>query len=238
MSVQGYQPSNVRSILLGLIISAILLVMLCSLSSVVKFTGAALLFIPEKLGLVQQVSRDQVISFGSSSRQTKLVFSGPGTFALYTSDYDLLVATSSLESSNAKPWLVVTQDDTGKKINVNYVRRGLRPYDTPLASGRPIFTFDIPAQGTYTLVHPTGKAQAFLVPDYTTGNESLIVLLYAIQIAVVGYPLGRAFYRRYQARQVQVATWRNEARARGDTLFRTVRGEKEGDSEELWHSKL
>lgn len=228
---QPYRPPSIRAIVAGVIIFTALLIVLCSLSEVVKLVGSPFLYIPARLGLIQRVTRDQVRALDLASGSTVLDFTPAGRYAVFTIDYDLLVLTDGLLSAHAAPWLRLKSQETGKSVAVSFIERGLRPYDTPFARGRPIFTFYIEAPGRYVMTYPARNATIFIVPDYTTGKEKTIALAYFLQIAVIGAFLGGLFYprlRRYWIYQREIAAERRQKRIAADAFWQTeVRRKRE-----------
>ena len=98
---------------------------------------------------------------------------------------DLLAITDSLINANGNPWLKVKALDNGEKIPATLIDRGLRLYDTPYARGRPVVNFAITRPGAYELTHPRRNITMSIVPDYSTGRETLFTLIYLVQIALV-----------------------------------------------------
>jgi hypothetical protein len=109
----------------------------------------------------------------------------PGLYAVYVDDYDLLSVTDSLINANGNPWLKVKALDNGEKIPAAFIDRSLRLYDTPYARGRPVINFVITRPGAYELTHPRRNVTVSIVPDYTTGHETLVTFIYLVQIALL-----------------------------------------------------
>jgi len=231
MADQPYQPPRVRTIIAAVTLFTALLIVLCLLSEVVKLVGSPFLYIPARLGLVQLVTRDEVRAFDLASGATVLDFTRPGRYAVFTIDYDLLVLTDGVLSAHAAPWLKLKAQGTGQSVAISFIERGLRPYDTPLAKGRPIFTFYIEDPGRYVMTYPARNATVFVVPDYTTGKEKTIALAYLLQIAAIGLFLTVLFYprlRRYWVYQRRIAAERRQKRIEADAFWQTeIRRRKE-----------
>jgi hypothetical protein len=182
MSDLSYQPARIRNIILGILLFMVLLCALCNLSSTMKQVGNAFLFIPSQLGLLQRVKPAEVHTIDLRKPSPKLLeLTRPGRYAVFTDDYDILMSNVL----NGPVWLQVKSHTTGEKVNVVSVNRGARPYDTALAAGRPIFAFDVTVPGVYEVAYYFRFASISIVPDYTTGKETVIVLAYIIQIAVI-----------------------------------------------------
>lgn len=185
----GYPPApTFRSIFAGIAAFVILLIAFLSIGSLIKFLGATLTFIPAKLGLIQVVTRQELIPVDMSAPQTSIAIKKAGRYALFTDNYDLLVINDAVVASDAKPWLKITPVDPNRtEIGVNLVKRGLAIYDTPVVKGRPVATFEITEPGEYTLTHPTRPTVAYILPDYTTGNENWIIFLMILQVIILAF---------------------------------------------------
>jgi len=219
MSMTKFQPPRLRNIIAGIVAFVALLLLLGGLSTVVKLLGVPFLYIPSKLGLTTLVAREDVQTLDLASSPTLLEIAKPGQYEVFAADYDLLVITDQLLAAGKEPWLSVKSQRTGKPVAVSFVKRGLRPYDTPFAKGRPIFTFAIKTPGKYVLTHITRKAIISVVPDYTTGKEKLLVLAYYLQIALIVVPLGIFYYRRYRVWQKRVQVLQAQKRIQSDAFW-------------------
>jgi len=194
MAKNGFESPKVRNIAIGVGITVVALMIICSLGEVVKMLGAVLLFLPSRIGLVQMVTSPEVKAIDISTSPSAINFTQPGNYALYTNDYDLLVLSDDLYQSHAAPWVTVKGTDGGNPIPVILTGRGLAPYDTPLAKGRPVLSFRIPAPGNYEFVHTRRPLTIWIVPDYVTGSEGAIITAYIVQIAIL-FALAWIFYR-------------------------------------------
>jgi len=238
MSSPSYTNPRLRNILLGILAATILLILFGFLGDIVKWTGAALLFLPARLGLIHQATTNEVLPADFSTSPTPVFFPQAGQYALYTSDYDLLVITDTLIESGGPPWLIITSSD-GKRLPVTFITRGLRPYDTPLAKGRPIYTFGIPSAGTYTIVHPTRPlVTVYFVRDYVSGQESLHASLLLIESLGL---IGLVFYfnsRRHGQKQRRLRAERAQKRQQVEAFWKERREREEstrsGKSTSRW----
>ena len=206
MTQTDYRSPNIRSIIIGIVLFAVFLVAVCSLPQVVKTIGAGLLYLPSRLGLVEMVRRDQVQAFDMRTAPPQVEFSQAGRYAVYTGDYDLLVLTDEINREGADPWLVLTDPGTNANLRVVGVERGLMPYDSPYAAGRPIFTFVITEPGLYAMVFPRREASFSILPDTTTGKERTILLAYAVELAILGLAVGLPYWRAVKARRARIAS--------------------------------
>jgi hypothetical protein len=196
MTSESYRPPRLRTIGLGIAFFVLLLILVCSLSQGVKWAGAALLFLPERVGLTEPVHRAEVTTVDMQVSPQPFAFPEAQAYHVYTSDYDLLVISDELARSRAPAWLTITRAETGAHVPVTILGRGLMPYDSPWAAGRPVLAVQIGQAGTYVLDFPTRKAKMTLVPDRTTGREPLIFTAFAVQLAVLAAPFALALYRR------------------------------------------
>jgi hypothetical protein len=190
-----------RDILFGVIALVVLIVAFINLGAVVKLVGAGFMVIPSALGIVQRVSPQEVITYDMSRSPTLIGISQPGRYAVYAYDSDLLTISDQLEQSNAAPWITVKSQITNEPVPVAFVSRGMRPYDTFLAKGRPALSFVITNPGVYVMTHLARPVRISIVRDYVTGNERTLTMVILAQIAVVVIPLMFLYTRRYLTRQ-------------------------------------
>lgn len=241
MSEQSYKSPKVISIVVGVILFALFLILMCSLSDMVKAVGYPFLLLPEKLGLIEVVDRDQVRTIHMAEGQvTAMEFTRPGDYLIYTNDYDLLLASAELSGRAARPWVTV-RAPSGESETVSYIERGLRPYDTPFARGRPVLRIAVTETGLYQLRHPSKAADLFIVPDTLTGNEFTIVSFYLIQAGVLLLPALYLFdhYRRLAVARVKSV--KQLKHIQGDDFWkRELTRRKEGDvkkPKDVYHNK-
>ena len=201
-------PPKLRNIALGILVAVLVVLLLCSASSAVKWAGAPFLVVPRILGILESVRSDEIVAVPMAAPPTSVTFPQAEVYAVYTADLSLLEITSQLIESDSPPWLVVQRAATGESIPVELVDRGLLPYDEPRAPGRPVLRFEIVEPGTYAMTHPRREVAFYLVPDRTTGREAVIVASYVIQLTLLAFPLflvfGRPWLdrrRRWQAHQ-------------------------------------
>jgi len=191
-----YKAPRVLAIAGGVIISIILLIAFLTSAQVVKSFGNIFLFLPDKLGILQTATRAEIAEVNMSNPPTDLYFEKAGLYSVYTVDYDLLIINDEIAKHKLDPWLKITEISSGEPVKVDYVERGLRLYDTPLAKGRPIHTFYIESPGAYEVGHMAKNVSIYFLPDYMTGNEDLIAMSYLSQLVIFG-GIAAFFYRRY-----------------------------------------
>jgi len=183
MSVlQGEPPSpKFRSIFGGIALGILLLLAFLNLPILVKYTGAALTFLPGKLGLMQVVKSGEVLPVDMTTSPTAITFTKPGNYLLYTDNYDLLVINDAIAQQKEKAWFKIDTKD-GESIKITLLSRAMAIYDTPLAKGRPVALFTITSPGNYIMTHPARPTFAYIVPDYTSGRENWITFLILAEV--------------------------------------------------------
>ena len=233
------QPSF-GSILLGITLFVIALVAFLRLPDVVKYTGAALMYVPAKLGLTDMVMPKDVIPLPLEENPSLATIPSPGRYILYLNNYDLLVVHDAVVAGNSKPWIRIQPENLDTDLNVTLIGRGLTWYDTPFARGRPVVAFKINQPGTYRFIHPARPDTAYIVPDTLTGQESRITFWVLAEIALIG---GVTFYiirKRTAAGREQRIKIRAENRARVEATRKRVENrteEKQKDEEQPYWKK-
>lgn len=194
-----YQPPRIRNIVFGIMLFTVLICLLCNLSSTMKQVGNVFLYLPSRLGLIQLVRPGEIHTIDlRTTSPTLLDITRPGQYAVYTDDYDLLLANVL----DGPAWLQVKSHTTGERVKVVSVGRGTRPYDTCLVAGRPIFVFEVTTPDRYEIAYYFRYASISIVPDYTTGKESAIVFAYIVQIAILLTLVVIVYYLHYQRHRI------------------------------------
>ncbi len=218
-----YRPATVRAILTGVIALMLLCVFSWSLGAVIKWVGAPFLLLPDALGLARQVQRQEIMPFDLNVSPNAVTLPAAGRYAIYIGAVEVLEVTDQIMASGADPWLSVKSLANGRAQPVEFIRRGMAPFDTPFAPGRPVMTFTVPAAGRYELTHMRRLATAAIVPDYVTGQESLLWTLYAVQLAlVVGVP-ALLYYQRHRDEWEMAAQLKARRRAEVDAFWERQR---------------
>lgn len=231
MSEPKYTPPMMRNILLGIVVAFIVILAFGYLADIVKWAGATLLFIPARLGIIQQVSQAEIVPVDFSSTPTRVTFPVAGQYAFYTADYSLLVITDNLISTGGQPWLNITST-SGERIPVAFIDRGLMPYDTPLVRGRPIFAVTIDKPGTYTVAHPSRPLlTVHFVRDYVSGQEDVHVLLLSLEVLAVVLVFGFIYYRRRAKKERVFQAARREKRRQVDAFWKERQNKKDQPGE-------
>jgi hypothetical protein len=233
MSNKGYHRPGVFAIIFGILAAFILLIMILSLADVVKWIGAAFLFIPDQLGMVDTVKRSEVYEIDLSAEERILPVETPGKYAVFTSDYDLLTIAQALGDTNSSStWLKLIDPATGDVQALQSISRGLRPYDTPLAEGRPIFIFEVEKPVTFDITASRRPASIFVVPDYTTGKEPLIIFAYILELAIIVIVLGMIIGRKKRAANQKIKEVKNLKHIQGNDFWKeTYQKQKEKEKD-------
>ncbi len=154
------------------------------------------------------MTADEAIPVDLATQDNKIQFKAPGRYEVFVADADLLILTDTMSASGAPPWLKMTHVSTGAMLPVEYVTRGLLPYDTPVVPGRPVFAVEVSGAGEVELRHTVRRVTIWFVPDYTTGNESRFVGVIVAQVLVLLIILGGVYFRRQQTKQERLAQLR------------------------------
>jgi hypothetical protein len=205
--------------LLAMLVLIVLVFVFINLGVVIKILGAGLMVVPSALGIVHQVGPQEVFTYDLRTNPTMVGIGQPGRYAVYAYDYDLLTTSDQIDSSGAPPWITLESQATGEKVPVAFVKRGLRPYDTPLAKGRPALSFVITQPGIYIMRHPARLSVVSIVRDYVTGKERLLTAVLLIEIALVSAPVSVPLLRRYLARRQARRRSQQETRQRADAFW-------------------
>jgi hypothetical protein len=225
----------------------LLLILLFIVPGAVKAAGVPFLFIPEKLGLIERVSREEVQRVSLLEASPTVQIDAPGRYHVYSSDVNLLIAKESAE----EPWLGVHRCSTGQAVPVDFVESGLRPYDSPIVKGRPLFVFDAPVPGAYGFSHALneidveprifemllrqprdGDGILSVVPAYTRGKETAITFFILLEIGLIVGPVGFVYLRQHLQRRRAWKAVQDEKRQQSDDFWQAMMREKNGGSEE------
>ncbi len=235
MANQGYKPPGLLAIIGGVVVFVVLIGLACSISTTVKLIGYGLLYVPSRLGLVDVPRPETIQRLDLVSTPVNAYFKDSGTFEVFTSNYELLSVSMQMESSTSTSWFHVADPTTGERYPVDSIRRGLMPYDTPFAEGRPVLRFSIDTPGLYQLSFPTPPAASlYFVPDTTTGKEWLIWLIYSGEVGLIFGVPGWFYFRGWRKESEDLAAMRKSMRVRADSFWEEENARKEierpGDS--------
>jgi hypothetical protein len=200
MADQNYHPPRIQNVFIGGIAFMVLLALVWNLGIVVKRVGDVFLYIPAQLGLIRRVAPQEIIRMGSPALVETFQ---PGRYMVFGGGWG-----PSLSTASGEILLKIQSQTTAEDIKIVRVQRGLRPYDTPLADDRPVLEFEIPSAGAYEIVftgHPDDLDKAIeIVPDFTTGKESVLWVVYSVQIALLVIILLIVFYPRYKRHRERI----------------------------------
>jgi len=163
------------------------------------------MFLPSKMGLVQRITPEEIIVCDS---KFTIDLAKPGKYFIYGGFKSTI--PFRLESNNVVSVAIKSQT-TEKQINVFSVGRGIRLYDSPLIKGRPFFEFEISTPDKYEVLFyrnsfSNGGGTFTIVPDYTTGNETVISLAFGIQIALLIVLVVIIYFPVYKRKRNQIKT--------------------------------
>ena len=221
------KPPTFRSIVLGIVLFIIALLAFLKIPDVVKYSGAALMYVPAKLGLIDMVLPKDVIPLPLEENPSSITIPSPGQYVMYLNNYDMLVVHDAIVARDSEPWMKIQLEELDTEVELTLIGRGLAWYDTPFARGRPVVTFTIDQPGTYQFTHPARQDTMYLVPDTMTGKESLITFWVLAEIALIG---GVVFYiirRRTASRREQRVKTQAENRARVEDTWKRIEKRKE-----------
>jgi len=194
-----YHSPTCRTIALGSLLFLALMIGALRSAEIVKLIGAPLLVLPEELHLIERLHAADVAHFSfDGPMEMVLNFTQPGRFAIYTDNTNYLLSTNARIQDEKPPLIHVFEASSGSEIPVYYFMRGVKPYDTRFARGRPIYGFEIERAGRYVVTSAWMEAAISLAPDYTTGKEGLLTAAYLIQTGILLLPVGLLLYRRYR----------------------------------------
>jgi len=219
MTSSAYRDPAIRNVILGILLFAVILLTVCSLPQVVKTLGAGLLYLPSRLGLVEMVPRDQVQAIDMRSSSPQVDLPQARRYTVYTDDYDLLVMSDQILRIGAEPWLVVLSPGTHTELRLTGVERGLMPYDSPYAAGRPVFTFEVIEPGVHDLIYPRRWVTFYILPDTTSGKERLILLAFAVEVAILGTAVGLLYWRAVRNRRARLTSMLPPRPAQADDFW-------------------
>jgi len=216
-----HQPPRFRNILAGAVAFGLLLTMVWQLSAVTKCFGFVLLYLPAQLGIVRQATPQGIQQIQAAGWVT-ITVANPGSYHIYLDSYDFLQQTDADLLTGKPPWLLIQEIPSHEALAVAYITRGLRLYDTPFAGGRPAFSVNITHPGEYR-VSARKAAALWLVPNYITGQETLMTLAIIIELAALVILSSGLWYwshrRQYAARDVQRQR-HDERRAQAEAFWK------------------
>ena len=212
------------SFFLGLVAFGIILLALMQLPTIAKTLGTPFMLWPEFLGVTQRVRSDEVVraTIAANTFESSAEIPQSGRFLLYTDNYHYL--NNSVKNGSIA-WIKLFSADSNARVPMLPVSRGLRPYDTPLAAGRPIMRIQASRSGFVNIEHPNLEEPVtiYIVPDYLSGNEGLLSILFAAQLAlIIGIPLAIRHNSLRRAQQERLASSMGR-QAKVDAFFENER---------------
>jgi len=227
MSETSYRPTSARAIILGIIAFIILMSIVCGLSEVLKTVGSPFLFIPQQLNIIPKVTRADVMEYEMRQSPVEVQLQRTGEYAVYTKDIDLLIITDQILAAEGNPWFNLVDLSTGEKLEVQFVNRGLIPFDSALVKGRPVYIFNIQKPGNYQFSFPRRYATIYVLPDNIVGNESTVFVFVIIQLVILGFPISHLVRRFIKKRQAKLAEIRNLKKSNDIQFWEELKHQKE-----------
>jgi hypothetical protein len=190
----------------------------------VKKTGNVFLVIPDALGIIHRAAPSEITATRLAWGYPVTVSLRSGNYLIFTGDIRMLAMSIVLQSNaEIQPinWMTIRKaDEGGEEVPLSPVMRGLRPYDSAIADGRPIVRFNIAEKGNYEFFNEMSGSniRVHLVPDYVTGKEPVLLLLFLAQAALVISPVyGIHLIRTRKARALRRRAFK-EQRRKADEL--------------------
>jgi len=229
-----------RSIILGITLFILALLAFIKIPDVVKFGGAALMYVPAKLGFIDMVAPSEVVSLPLVENPSYITFSSPGRYVMYLNNYDMLVVHDAIVAGDSEPWMKIQSEELDTQVELILIGRGLAWYDTPFARGRPVVTFSVDQPGTYQFTHPAHQDTMYLMPDTMTGKESLITFWVLAEIVLIGSVIFYVFRRRTAPLREQRLKTLAENRARVESTWKRIekrKGKKRREEDQPYWKK-
>jgi hypothetical protein len=185
---------SLRNLGLGLLVFIVIIVRCLFAPETVKQLGIPFLFIPYKIGLIKEVAPDDVWVIDSLSSLNIVNIRNPGRYVIYSNYINLLLTAVTATKKDVPNFIEITFKESGERMPVSFVTRGVRPFDNPNAEGRPLFTFEVKTAGLYEIqfiednISLRGDEVISVLPDYTTGNEGIILLAFLVPLIILSTP--------------------------------------------------
>ncbi len=189
------------------------------LPDVVKIAGTPFLFLPARLGFYDPVRAEEIQAVDLARPDAQVVFPVPGPYAVYASDLKLLQITDTVVSTGKQPWLKMVSQSSGTPIKMEFVERGLRPYDPIQVKGRPVYRFEIAEAGVYDLSYPQEYATVSILPDTIRSGEKTLAWAILLQVGLIAAVPGWLLFRRYRAADKRRKVEQAAGRVRSDQFW-------------------
>lgn len=193
-----FRRPSIRSCLLGsvvgLIVSVAFWLALVTFPYIANILAMPFLLIPDQLGLVKRVAREDVIGITVPISHE---------FELAESGKYFIFSTNLLPASNR---VLIRQQGTDQDIEVPYILDGTNPYGPSVVEGRPIFAFEVEQAGVYELYlqnlpdSAEPEYRLSIVPDVIAKNRTILAISFVLHMGVVGLAGGSIYYRRNKER--------------------------------------
>jgi hypothetical protein len=191
---------------------------------IVKKAGNVFLVLPDALGIIQHATPAEITATRLAWGYPVTVSLRSGSYLIFTGDIRMLAMSIVLQSNaDIQPinWMTIRKaDNDGEEVPLSPVMRGLRPYDSAIADGRPIVRFNIAEKGSYEFFNEMRGAniRVHIVPDYVTGKEPVLLLLFLAQVLLLTLPVYGIYLIRTRKARAQRRFAFKEQRRKADEL--------------------
>lgn len=225
----GFRRPNLLGCLAGVALSLVLIMGFLFLVDVVKLFGEPFMLLPQALGIVEPVDRDAVVAVAPRMDDWVVVpLQTPGPYFVVVADY--------------YGWLpemeVQMLDSAENEVHLEPFERGVRPYDSAVVRGLPIYKFMANEPGEYWLrivgrsnQPPDTTFLLSMVPDTVSGREGTLARIISLQLGVLILAIVLYIYfRRIRprlAREEEIAVEQDERRASMDDFLESYRQKEE-----------
>lgn len=190
--MNSYRPSTYRSLVIGVLVALSLLLLSANFTRLLKAGGSLFFILPNQLGLLQMVGPKDVqhVELGTRDGQ-EIAFAQAGPYLVYSNNAPVLQAAMNMKELILQIRGVPDESQPPTQA----ILRGVRPYDTPFARGRPFLRVEIPKSGRYRFkfqgvaagsryIQPLDTTVS-IVPDTISGREARIQQVFGVQIGLL-----------------------------------------------------
>jgi uncharacterized membrane protein len=216
-----FRRPSLRSCLLGSVVGLIVYIIswyiILAFPYIVNLLAVPFLFIPDRLGFVEYVTREDVIA---------LTVPVEYEFELPRAGEYFIFSTNLLPAANR---VLVKSKEANNQIEVSYIIDAVNPYGTSVVEGRPVFEFKVEQPGTYVLYlqdlpdNAEPEYTLFIVPDVSARNRRILIVSFLVYISVIAFVGGQIYHRRNKERIQQEKMARNAKREKFEAWIKKQR---------------
>jgi hypothetical protein len=160
--------------------------MIIDLGDTIKILGFPFTLPPAVFGMYKQVSSKEVIPLDLYPGSYEFEITKPGDYVVYLNwlrtlwvwrenpNEDIVIRFSAGDVLHKKQYLSVTEID-----------RIVRPFDSLVATGKPILSVHFDEPGIYTMYNNGIDTRVALLPDYISGHERELTVWMGIELALL-----------------------------------------------------